>query len=115
MLRSSLRNKFMKYKTPDLDRAFKKQRNYTNRLLKKEKKRYLSNLDMKNITDNKKFWQTMKPFFGNTGSVNRKITLVEGEEVISDDSKVADTFSDFFDKAVSSLDLKENSDILNMC
>ena len=68
---------------------------------------------MKNITDNKKFWQTMKPFFGNSGSVNRKITLVEGEEVIADDIKVADTFSDFFDKAVSSLDLKENSDILN--
>ena len=83
MVRSSLRNKFMKYKTPDLDRAFKKQRNYTNKLLKKEKKRYLSNLDMKNVTDNKKFWQTMKPFFGNTGSVTRKITLVEGEEVIS--------------------------------
>ena len=59
MVRSSLRNKFLKYKTPDLDRAFKKQRNYTNKLLKKEKKRYLSNLDMKNITDNKKFWQTI--------------------------------------------------------
>ena len=26
MLRSSLRNKYMKYKTPDLDRAFKKQK-----------------------------------------------------------------------------------------
>ena len=113
MRRSSLRNKFLKYKTPDLDRAYKKQRNYTNRLLKKEKKRYLSNLDMKNITDNKKFWQTMKPFFGNSGSVKSKITLVEGDEVISDEKKVADTFSDFFDQAVSSLDLKENSDILN--
>ena len=37
MRRSSLRNKFLKYKTPDLDRAYKKQRNYTNKLLKKEK------------------------------------------------------------------------------
>ena len=96
MVRSSLRNKFLKYKTPDLDRAFKKQKNYTNKLLKKEKKRYLSNLDMKNITDNKKFWQTVKPFFGNSSSGNRKITLVESEEIISDDKKVADTFSDFF-------------------
>ena len=68
---------------------------------------------MKNITDNKKFWQTMKPFFGNSSSVKNKITLVEGDEVISDEKKVADTFSDFFDQAVSSLDLKENSDILN--
>ena len=68
---------------------------------------------MKNITDNKKFWQTVKPFFGNSGSGNRKITLVENEEVISDDSKVADTFSNFFDKAFSSLDLTENKYILN--
>ena len=113
MVRSSLRNKFLKYKTPDLDRAFKKQRNYTNKLLKKEKKRYLSNLDMKNITDNKKFWQTVKPFFGNSSSGNRKITLVENEEIISGDKKVANTFSDFFDKAVSSLDLAENNYILN--
>ena len=42
MRRSSLRNKFLKYKTPDLDRAYKKQRNYTNKLLKKEKKNDIS-------------------------------------------------------------------------
>ena len=45
---------------------------------------------MKNITDNKKFWQTMKPFFGKSGSVKTKITLVEGNEVISDEKKVAE-------------------------
>ena len=37
MRRSSLKNKFLKYKSPDLEKAFKKQKNYTNRLLKKEK------------------------------------------------------------------------------
>ena len=57
--RSYLRNKYIKYKAPDLQQAFKRQKNYTNRLLKKEKKRYFSNLDLNNYTDNKKFWKTV--------------------------------------------------------
>ncbi len=55
MLRSSMKNKYMKYKTPDLHRAYKKQKNFTNRLLQKERKLFFSNLDLKKITDNKKF------------------------------------------------------------
>ena len=39
MRRSYLKNKYMKYKSPDLDREYKKQRNYTNRLLEKREKK----------------------------------------------------------------------------
>ena len=113
MLRSSMKNKYMKFKTPDLHRAYKKQKNFTNRLLKKERKRFFSNLDLKNITDNKKFWQTVKPLFGNSGATTNKINLVEDEEVIADDGKIAETFNDFFDKAVCNLNLVENTGILN--
>ena len=111
--RSYLRNKYIKYKAPDLQRAFKRQKNYTNRLLKKEKKRYFSNLDLNNYTDNKKFWQTVKPLFSNSSRGIQKITLVENDEVIADDQKVAETFNNFFVKAVSTLELKENNAILN--
>ena len=111
--RSYLRNKFIKYKAPDLQQAFKRQKNYTNRLLKKEKKRYFSNLDLNNYTDNKKFWQTVKPLFSNSSIGTQKITLVENEEIIADDQKVAATFNNFFVKAVSTLELKENNAILN--
>ena len=31
-------------------------------LLRKSKKNYFANLDKKNITDNKRFWKTVKPF-----------------------------------------------------
>ena len=112
MLRSSLRNKFLKYKSPDLEKAFKKQKNYTNRLLKKEKKRYFANLDLNNYTDNKKFWQTVKPLLSGGNGV-KKITLVEDDEVITDDKEIAETFNKFFINAVSNLDLKENNAILN--
>ena len=113
MRRSYLKNKYMKYKSPDLEREYKKQRNYTNRLLKKEKKRYFYNLDISNYTDNKKFWKTIKPLFTNTGTLGQKITLIEDDEMITDDLKIAKTFNDFFSNAVSELQLNENKAIIN--
>ena len=54
MTRSRLENKYLKIKLfPDKD-MFKKQRNYCNRLYKREMKRFYKNIDLKNITDNKK-------------------------------------------------------------
>ena len=41
-------------------------------------------VDIKNITDNKKFWQTVKPLFGNSGATTQKINLFENEEVLAD-------------------------------
>ena len=37
--------------------------------------------------------------------INNNITLVEGNEIISNDSKVANVFSEFFQKAVTNLDI----------
>ena len=38
-------------------------KNFCSRLYKKERKKYYANLDIRNITDNKKFWKTVKPLF----------------------------------------------------
>ena len=69
-------------------------------MLKSEKKRYFSNLDLSNYTDNKKFWKTVKPLLSG-GNGTQKITLVENDEVIGDDKKIAETFNDYFVKAAS--------------
>ena len=63
MTRSRLDNQYHKNKSIDEYNAFKKQRNFCNRLYKRERKTFYSNLHPKNITDNEKFWNTMKPFF----------------------------------------------------
>ena len=63
MKRSALENKFYKSKSLEDKQAYKKQRNYCNRLFKREKRNYFNNLSLKEITDNKKFWKTVKPFF----------------------------------------------------
>ena len=103
MRRSALRNRFFKNKTAEALASFKKQKNFTNKLVKKERKEYFRDLDLNNYTDNKKFWNTVKPLFSQVKGGSQRITLVENEEVITDDKEIAETFSTFFEKAVSSL------------
>lgn len=105
MRRSALQNTYYRDKLPEIGKAFKKQRTYTNRLLKREKKKYFANLNMKNFTDNKNFWNTAKHLFSNYDGGSRKITLIEGDEIISNDEDIAKTFNKFFIDSVKSLDI----------
>ena len=108
MKRSYLEHKFYKNRTPDNYQAFKKQKNYCNRIYKRERRKYYTNLNLNDITDNKKFWNTIKPLFSNKGGSKDSIVLVKGDKVISDDAEVAHTFNDFFKRTVSTLDIIEN-------
>ena len=40
------------------------------------------------------------------GSKNNKITLVEGDKLLTDDTKIAETFNSYFSKIVSTLNIK---------
>ena len=113
MRRSFLKNKYQKLKTDEADKLFKKQKNYTNRLLKKEMIKYWGNLDLKNYTDNKKFFETMKPLFSNSVLGKQKITLVENNDIITEDKEVAEKFNNYFITTVSSLAITENKALLN--
>ena len=113
MLRSQMENRFYQYKTEEYKRALKKQRNYCNRLYKRERKRYYSKLNLNNINDNKKFWNTMKPLFSDKGGIKDNIVLVEGNKIISEDIDVAHVFNTFFENAVDSLGISENREVLS--
>lgn len=62
-------------------------------------------MDIKHITDNKKFWHTMKPVFSDKGTRSSKITLIEGDRIIFEDTEVAKTLNTCFDNAVASLNI----------
>ena len=94
-------------------KAFKKQKNYTKRLAKRERTKYFANLDLNKYTDNIKFWNTVKPMFSNTGNGSGMITLVEKGEIVTDDKILAETFNGFFIDAVSSLSIQENRALLD--
>jgi hypothetical protein len=112
MRRSALENKYYRDKSMETSMAYKKQKNYTNKLIKKEKRKYFANLNMNKYTDNKQFWNTVKPLFSNCAGGSQKITLVKDDKIISNDQEVAETFNKFFINAVDSLDLAENKILL---
>ena len=62
MHRTRIYNKYLRNKTDKSKRKYTKQRNYCVSLLRKSKREYDVNLDVKNITDNKTFSKTVKPF-----------------------------------------------------
>ena len=65
-------------------------------------------LGLKNVSDNKKFWKTVKPFLSDKVTTFSKISLVEKGGIISDESKVVNAFSNFFENAIRSLGIKGN-------
>ena len=112
MIRSKLRNKFLKLKTEENRLAYAKQRNYCVKLLQQKKWQYFENLNLSSITDNKLFWKTVSPLFTEkNASKNNKITLVEGGKVLTDDAKIAETFNSFFGNIVNTLNIEKDESI----
>ena len=60
----------------------KKQINFCSKLDKTERKNYYKILDLKNVTDNKEFWKTVKPFLSDKVTTFPKIFLVKKGETI---------------------------------
>ena len=60
---SKLRNKFNKERNAKNWFDYKQQRNYCSNLWKESKTRHFNNLNVKDVTENKRFWKTIKPFF----------------------------------------------------
>ena len=113
MKRSYLENLYFKRLTDHSLRNYKKQKSYCDRLYKKERKNFFNKLNTSFVSDNKLFWKTVKPFFSNNGSHQGNIKLVEGDKLLQDDSEVAEELNNFFKEAVSTLDVNENSYIIN--
>ena len=105
MKRSRLRNKYRKDRNEVNRIAYTKQRNVCVNLLKKTKISYYEHLQPSNISDNKKFWRTVKPLFSEKAISSEKIILIENNVIISEDQEVAETFNSFFSNAVKNLNI----------
>ena len=67
MLRSKLKNKFNKERNHINWCNYKCQRNRCLSILRKTKKEYFNSLNIKQVSDNKLFWKSVKPFFSDKG------------------------------------------------
>ena len=109
MTRSRLRNKYNKNRTYENWSNHKKQSNNCTNILKKTKTDYFNNIDIKNITDNKRFWTTAKPFFTDKYKTCNNIILNENDETIKDSTEIANKLNKYFANIIKKLNLKENT------
>ena len=85
MIRSRMRNRFLKHRSDENRRLFQKQRNKCASLLRKVKKEYFSSLNISKVEDNKSFWKIVKPFLSNKTISSEKKPLIDDEELITDE------------------------------
>ena len=92
---------------------YKKQRNFFVNLLRNAKKDYFQKLNIKDLTDNKKLWKIVKPFFSNKGLSSNKLTLREKDVLITDEKTLATLMNKYFVNITADLDLKRDSETLS--
>ena len=96
-------------------RNYKKQRHFCYKLFKKERRKLYNNLNIKDITDNKNFWKTLIALLISDKRIcgSSKINLVVDNKNLSDDRKIAETYNNYFNNAVKSLNLQYDPEHLN--
>ena len=74
---------------------------------------YYGSLDISKIIVNKTFWKTISPLISSKSySINFKIALLKNEGILSVESKVSDTFSEFFGNVVKELKIEKDDNLL---
>ena len=107
MLKTRLRKVYNKWTTLENWNAFKKQRNRCVKILRKAKTDYYGNLHLKYISDNREFCRKVKPLFSDKIQAPGSISLIEGNELVSDDRKVAEILNDYFVNITASREISE--------
>ena len=64
------------------------------------------------MTDNKKFWKTIKPFFSNKGLNSNKLMLREKDVVAANEKALATLTNNYFVNITADLDLKRDTEKL---
>ena len=107
MQKTRLRNKFLKNPSEENKLLYNKQRNFCVSLLRKEKKEYFAKINEKDISDNRKLWQTVKPFVSDKIKSKESIILVNNNNIESNEFDIAKTFNEFFSNVVKNFEIPE--------
>ena len=106
MLRSKLRNQFLKTKPQESKMKFNKQRNLCVSITRQAKRSCYEILDPKDITDSKKFRATIKPLYSNKVKPTEYITLEENVKIISNYKALATIFFFSMEMNIYTLNIK---------
>ena len=105
-MRSELRNQYLKCKFEEAGARFKIQRNLCVTLLRKARRNYYENLELGRVNDSKKFWNAVKPVFGNNVTTRSNVTLIENQKVVTSEIELAKIFNKYFVDIVPRLGIK---------
>ena len=109
MHRSRLKNTYIRKRIDKNWENYKKQRNFCIDLLCKTKTEYFKNLNVKDLSDNRKFWKTIKPYFSNKGLNSIKLLLKKKGNLVSDEKELATIMNNFFINITKDVELKKDS------
>ena len=88
---------------------YRQQRNELVAMLRRTKLHYYKHLDTHDLTDNKKFWKTVKPIFTDKIQTSQFINLLEKGEIINDDITIAEAFNEYFANIIDERELTEKN------
>ena len=75
--------------------------------MKESKTRHFNNLNVKNVTENKRFCKTIKPFFADKIKNSNNIVLTENYQTIKEDEKTCEMFDTYFTDVTKGLKLRQ--------
>ena len=103
--RPKLRNKFLKDSSAENKFSYNMQRNWCVSLSRKQKKKIFFQFKQERYYSQQKIWQTIKPFLSEKTKLKKKFTLIEDENLVSDDAEVANCVNNFFSEIVQNLEI----------
>ena len=107
MQRSKFKNSFNKNPCNKNKELYRRQRNYCVNLLKREKKNYYNNLDLGVFSDNKKFWNFIRPLFSDKQKhLQKNIMIIEDDNLFSEKEAVAEKLNNFFAETIDNLNIE---------
>ena len=93
--RSRFKNKLNKKPTEENRIKYKKQRNKCVGVCKKAIKNYFHKVTNDGVMNNKRFWDTVKPFMTNkSGLTNHDIMLIHDNSMITDETELTELFNE---------------------
>ena len=110
MKRSRLRNNFLRNRTEENKILYNKQRNYCVSLLRKSKRGYYENLNIKNVTDNKLFWKSVKSLLSDKSRIRDRINISEKGKILKTESETAESLNSSFSNIVKNLNISRYSE-----
>ena len=110
MKRSRLRNNFLRNRTEENKILYNRQRNCCVSLLRKSKRGYYENLNIKNVTDNKLFWKSVKPLLSDKSCIRDRINISEKGKILKTESETAESLNSFFSNIVKNLNISRYSE-----